>query len=331
LKILIVGFGSIAKRHLTNLSAVAPDAQLALLRLHNKSVDLGVHALEVQETFFDLDDAIAWQPDMALLTNPAPFHVPAGLRLASTGCHLFIEKPIGTKEDEVKELIGVCREFKVVLMVGYVLRFARWLRVIKETLVDGAIGKPMMIRAEVGQYLPDWRTGVDYRQSVSARRYLGGGAIFELSHEIDYVCWLMGEVDRVTAIAECSGELEVDVEDMAEIGLHFRSGCVGSIHLDMLQRTPVRGGKVVGSEGAIVWNGITREVELFKPGVENRQLIYRESSADARDMYLDEMSHFLDCIQTNRDPLVGGKDGLRALQIALAAKKSTIEERTVAV
>ena len=216
-------------------------------------------------------------------------------------------------------------------MVGYVLRFARWFRAVQGVLDDETIGIPLMVRAEVGQYLPDWRPNTDYRQSVSARSDLGGGALLELSHEIDFVQALVGQVDSVAALCKQSGQLELDVEDIAEINLHFRSGCVGNVHLDMLQRQPVRGGRVVGSEGTVVWDGLASEVDLFKAGAAHSQSVYRGSPQDGRDMYVEEIVHFLDCIRTGAEPDVDGVDGLRALKVVQAARISAREGRMVRI
>ena len=79
-------------------------------------------------------------------------------------------------------------------MTAYNLRFLPSLQAYRERIQFGVIGKVLSVRCEIGQYLPSWRPGSDYRQAVSASRALGGGALLELSHEIDYLRWIFGEV-----------------------------------------------------------------------------------------------------------------------------------------
>jgi len=101
---------------------------------------------------------------------------------------------------------------------------------------------------------------------VSARAALGGGALLELSHEIDYVRWLAGEVTAVAAAVGRLGNLEIDVEDSADLMLTFASGARGTVHLDMLQRPATRTCRIVGSEGTLAWDGIRHQVRVHRPG-----------------------------------------------------------------
>ena len=114
-------------------------------------------------------------------------------------------------------LLALCHQRRLVLMVGYNFRFYPPLQAMRQALVEGCIGRLISLRAEAGQYLPDWRPGSDYRQGASARRELGGGVVLELSHELDYIRWLGGEVESVGALVGKLSDLEIEVEDTAEI------------------------------------------------------------------------------------------------------------------
>ena len=133
----------------------------------------------------------------------------------------------------------------------------------RKALHQGHIGRVQSVRAEVGQYLPDWRPGIDCRQTASAQQALGGGALLELSHEIDYVRWLIGEIREVTARIARLSDLEIDVEDCAEIILTFENGTIGGPHLDMIQRAPTRTCRLIGSDGTLVWDGLTSHVARY--------------------------------------------------------------------
>lgn len=322
MRVLVVGAGIIARRHIRNLKLVDPAARIAVWRQSPRSDDLGELAASVECVFRSPEEALAWAPQAAVVASPAPFHVPQAAGLAERGVHLLIEKPLSDSLEGIEPLLRTCAERGVVGMVGYNLRFHAPLRILKETLAAGAIGRVLGVRAEVGQYLPDWRPGTDYRRSVSARRSLGGGALLELSHEIDCARWLGGEVADVCARVGRLSPLEIDVEDTAEILLRFESGALGSVHLDMIQRAPARWCRLIGSEGTLHWDGSDDSVGLFAAS-EGRWVPLRPPGQEDRNaMYVAELRHFLECVESGRTPAVSIEDGLRALRIALAAAES---------
>jgi len=331
MRILVVGLGSIGRRHLANLRFLYPDAEITVWRQHSRPDSPAEDSIAQARLVYSDAAALASMPDVAFLTGPAPSHVSSGLLLAEHGVHLFVEKPLSHDMEGVRELIDACRRKGLVLMVGYNLRFHETLRCMKQALIDGAIGRLLAVRAEAGMYLPDWRGETDYRHGVSARSALGGGAVLELSHELDYARWIGGEVDAVCALTGRVSDLDIEVEDMAEIILRFKNGVMGSVHVDMVQRAPVRSCRLIGTEGTLCWNGISNAVTLYSAGQGTWSDIREASSIDRNQMYLAEVTHFLDCVTNRREPSVSGEDGRRALAIALAVKRSSSEQAWIAV
>ena len=330
MRYLIVGLGSIGKRHLRNIYEIDAKAQVTIWHTRCKRNGKNTTDSYPERIVYSFEEAIEPKPDVALITTPSSEHIMISKRLAREGIDLFIEKPISSSMAGVDDLLQIQKIHKILIMVGYNLRFHPPLQILRQCLIDGKIGKIISIRAEVGQYLPEWRPGTDYRTSVSGRSELGGGAVLELSHELDYVRWLAGEVTSVTAMMDHISDLEIDVEDTAEIILRFRSGALGSIHLDMVQRPSIRSCKVVGSNGTAIWEGITDSVKLF-PATTTGQwsFLHPEQKVDRNQMYIAELQHFFSCIKERKDPLVNGAEGKRVLQIALAALQSSKEQRWI--
>jgi predicted dehydrogenase len=318
MRFVVISLGSAGKRHVRNLRAVDPTAEIAVWRRGGR--DLGDLAGIVTTVFTDDRSLDTWRPAAAILANPAPFHAKVARACADRGIHLFIEKPLATGLEGLPDLLDTCHRRGVTLMVGYCLRFHPALRALRQAVQDGRLGRILALRAEVGQYLPDWRPGADYRDTVSARVDLGGGALWELSHEIDYARWLAGEVRAVRAWAGGVSDLKLAVEDTAEIVLEFDSGAIGSVHLDMVQRTPHRRCRIIGTDATAEWDGPAQQVHLLTPGVAPETLW--QGPYDANRMYVDELRHFLACIKTGEAPLVSGEDGRRVVEIVLAAKKA---------
>ena len=329
MRFLVVGLGSIGRRHIHNLKRVDPTAEISVWRRRQTSEDLGDVAPLVDRVVYSLDDAQESRPDAALVTNPASLHVETGLALAQNGVHLFVEKPISNTLDGVDPLLELCRERGLVLMVGYNFRFYKPLQAMHQALTEGRIGRVLSLRAEVGQYLPDWRPDRDYRDTVSAQQDLGGGVVLELSHELDYVRWLVGEADSVSAQVGHLSDLEIDVEDTAEITLKHVNGAIGNVHMNMVQRPSTRTCRIIGTEGMLAWDGMSNSVAMSENGTSSWSDLIPTEPIDRNDMYVAELRHFLDCVKGDEAPIVSGDDGRRTLELALAAKRSSEEGRVV--
>ena len=221
---------------------------------------------------------------------------------------------------------------RLILLVGYVLRFLKPFQIIKRAIDGGKIGKVLSIHAAVGKYLPDWRAPGDYRKNVSARRELGGGVVFELSHELDYVRWFAGEVKEVFASMERVSDLEIDVEDLAEINLRFENGALGHVHLDMLDRSGNRSCRIIGSEGTLTWESSPLQRVRFFSGKTKKWVdLFSSPIVDYNQMFLDELKYFFNCIRQKKQPFISGADGRRVLEIILAAKRSVKTRKAVSL
>jgi len=330
IKALIVGLGSIGRRHLKNLRTLQPGAHITVWHQYANK-DNSSEADGEERVVYKEEDALATEPDLALITSPASRHIETALTLARQGVHLFIEKPLSNNMEHIDELLEICRKNNLALTVGYNLRFYEPLQVMHKVLKDYRIGRILSFHAKVGQYLPDWRPESDYRTGVSANQALGGGVVLELSHELDYARWLVGEIKSVSAELGHISDLEIDVEDLAEINLRFENGAIGSIHLNMIQRPPMRGCRIIGSNGMITWDGLNNNVKLFSNSSNSWSNLYPAALLDRNEMYLKELRHFLDCFKGKGMPIITGKDGKRVLEIAVAIKQSSREQRRIAI
>lgn len=251
-RILIVGLGSIGKRHLRLARALLPNADIRVLR-HQAGSAVPDSA---NGSFSSIDEAIAFAPQTAVIASPAPFHIATAQALAEAGVHLLIEKPLSASLNGVMQLLETCQKQGTVLLTGYNLRFLPSLQRFRDLLGDGVIGKVLSVRCEIGQYLPSWRPDADYRQGVSARRELGGGALLELSHELDYLRWIFGEVDWVKATLSRQSSLALDVEDTAHLTLGFAPAddghqLIGTVNMDFVRHDTTRLCTTIGENGSL--------------------------------------------------------------------------------
>lgn len=306
--ILIVGFGSIGRRHLRNLRALGYK-NFVLYRTNKSTLpDDEIGDIPVE---YDLDKALAYKPIATIIANPTAVHMSVALAAAKDGSHLFLEKPISHSLKGVDELKSLVHEKKLIVQLGFQFRFHPLLRRIKRLLEQNKIGPIVSVQAHWGEYLPDWHKGEDYHLSYSARKELGGGVLLTLSHPFDYMRWLIGEIDSVSAIQSRSGGLKIDVEDSADVLLSFTNGATGNVHLDYLERPSSHFIHIIGQNGIIHWDN-------SKP-----------KNFDRNRLFIDEMRHFISCITKNEQPLCSFDDGIATLRIVLAAKQSAKEKRMI--
>jgi predicted dehydrogenase len=316
MKFLIAGFGSIGRRHLRNLLALGV-RDIVLYRTHHSTLPDGEFAGFPVET--DLDKALAGGVEAVIVANPTSLHLEVAIPAAQAGCHLLIEKPLSNTLDGVQKLQQTINDSGSRLLVGYQYRFHPGLQRIDQLLRHGAIGKPISARAHWGEYLPAWHPWEDYRRGYSARQDLGGGVVLTLSHPIDYLRWLLGEVRQVWALTAQSGELDLaGVEDVAEIGLRFQNECLGSIHLDYLQRPPSHVLEIIGSLGTLRWDDGNGKASLYRSDTSAWEHFPLSVGFERNHLFLAEMRHFLDVARGAAQPLCTLEDGIAALRICLA-------------
>jgi predicted dehydrogenase len=322
----VLGWGSIGKRHIANLQQLGAENIIACDTEPDRrraAAQYGIQAVASAGEVWSLE------PEVCLITTPTASHLSLALEAAAHGCHLFIEKPLAHKWQGVDQLVDEVERRKLITLIGCNLRFHPGLRAVKRLLAENAIGRVIAVRAEVGQYLPDWHPAEDYRKNYSARRALGGGIILDAIHEIDYVRWLLGEVEDAVCFAGKLSRLEIDTEDTAAILLRFESGAIGEVHLDYVQRAHSRSCQVIGEEGTIRWDYTAGKVRWYAAEKREWQVAPDAAGRDANQMYLDEMAHFLRCLDGLEKSESSVSDGARVLKIALAAKTSAREQRLV--
>ncbi|HAT39094.1 Gfo/Idh/MocA family protein [Polynucleobacter necessarius] len=322
-RILIVGYGSIGKRHLRVARELMPLADIRILR-HQTTDENPEYA---NGCFSSIEDVIRFNPQVAVIANPASFHIETALALVVLGTHLLIEKPLSASLIGVKELIAICKERQVYLFTGYNLRFLPSLQRFKLLVDEGVVGRVLSVRCEMGQYLPSWRPDRDYRQTVSAKHELGGGVLLELSHELDYLRWIFGEICWISAMISRQSGLEINVEDTAHLTVGFNPSSdgrqlIGAIDLDFIRHDTTRICTAIGEKGSLRWNGLTGEVLLYKAGASNWDKLFQYSS-NRDESYIAEWQNFIDCVVGDKSPFISGEDGLEVLKIIEGAKRSS--------
>jgi len=325
LKILVVGYGSIGKRHVDNLLLIS-NIEIIICTHRNNVND----NLKNQCKFFEsLDDCISEKPVAAIISNVTSLHIQTALKLASAGLHLFIEKPLSNNLKNIKELSKIVHDKKLITFMGYNLRFHNCIKKIKELLENNEIGKIISVNAESGSYLPDWHPNEDYRDSYASKENLGGGVVLTCIHEIDYLHWFFGEIKELFAITGKFSDLKIEVDDLASVIIKFSNNIIAELHLDFFQKPDFRCCKIIGTNGTIYWDSKDNIVKVYdikvKKWIEKINIVNYERN----DMYVEEMKYFLDCVSRNKNTNNDIKNGISTLKIALDIIESSKSKRVV--
>lgn len=316
-KALVVGSGSIARRHLANFRRLLPEAEVGCVSSSGRWLAERETVATIQ--FSSMEDAIAWAPDLAVVASPAPFHLDHACCLLDASIPVLIEKPLSDSLERVREAAPLLARHRNRIEVAYNLRYLSSALRMKALIETESVGRILGLRVEVGQYLPDWRPQADYREQVSARRSLGGGVLLELSHELDYLGWLFGRFDKVFCIATNSGQLEIDVEDRADL-LLAREGLTAQVHLDFLQRRASRSCKVIGSSGSLHWDLMANCISMDSPS--GTEVLFSDSAADRNDMYVEQLRGFIEVAAGRALPRITLADGMAVLCMVEAMRQS---------
>jgi predicted dehydrogenase len=302
---------------LTNLAACDPDPT----RLEYVTSEFQTQCFSTFE-----EGLKSFQPEIVFVCTPPVLHVPQAMQALRAGAHVFIEKPVSDKLDGVVEIEEEAVRRGATVQVGYNLRFNPGIQLLKRLLEDGVPGRILWARAEVAQYLPEWRPWQDYRQSYTARRELGGGIILDASHEIDYMLWLLGAPRELTCMAGRVSGLDVNVEDCATILMRFASGAQADIHMDFVQRNASRSCVLAGERATLEWYYAQNEVSIIRPESETENISY---DFEANQMYVAELDDFLSRIHGRESTNRSLAESKLALEVALAALQSASQRKWV--
>jgi predicted dehydrogenase len=332
MKILIAGLGSIGRRHFRNLIALG-EKDLVLYRTNRATLPDDELAGFPVET--DLAEALKkHQPQAVIVSNPTALHMDIAIPAAQTGCAIFLEKPIAENLGRAASLQAAAAKSGSKILVGFQFRYHPTLNKAKELIAAGAIGKVLSVHAHWGEYLPNWHPWEDYRQSYAARADLGGGVIVTLTHPLDYLRYLLGDVETLWSLNGHISPLELTgVEDVAEIGLKFASGAIGGVHVNYFQRPPVHRLEIIGTGGTLRWDnadGILQHYQMPdvfgsinpQPTPARVQQYTLPDGFERNQLFVAQTQHFLKVVRGEAEPVCSLIDGIKALEMARAALQS---------
>lgn len=337
-KFLIAGLGSIGRRHFRNLIALG-EKDIVLLRSRRATLPDDELAGYPVET--NLAEALKkHKPEAVIVANPTALHLDIAIPAARAGCHILLEKPVSNTLEGLDELHKAAEKSGSKILVGFQFRYHPTLNKARELIQAGALGKVLTVHAHWGEYLPGWHPWEDYRLGYAARADLGGGVIVTLAHPLDYLRFLLGEVESLWSFNGHISPLELDVDDAAEIGLKFANGALGGVHLNYFQRPPIHRLEIAGTAGTLRWDNADGLLHFYRmpaefgawsddPPAALHEKFAPPDGFDRNQLFVAQARHFIEMVRGESDPRCTLTDGVRALEMALAAYDSAKRGRQV--
>jgi len=290
LDVCFVGVGSIAKRHINNLKYICSKRGIelhidAVRRVRNSEEE---KELELEVVYTDCGQ-LKKKYDVIFITNPTELHLSTLEAVTEHGNHFFIEKPI-VSVHQVNEIEKFELKQNAVYYVACPLRYNAVIQYIKENICSDDV---ISVRSISSSYLPNWRPGIDYRNTYSAHKDLGGGVSIDLIHEWDYLTFLFGSPEKIFSFIGKKSSLEIDSEDYAVYIAEYQDKVV-ELHLDYFGRETIREIMIFTNDETIVGDIAHNKISFLKSG---KSIDFQE---ERNHFQRRELEHFLDIVSGNK-------------------------------
>ena len=302
MKVLIIGLGSIAEKHILALRNTKQDMQIFALRSSVKS--------DKKEGIVNIYsfDQIPKNIDFVIICNPTSNHYNTIFDVLKLKVPLFIEKPPLMDLVNIEKLLSKIRKNNIKTYTAFNLRFHPAIQWLKEKI---PLSKVIEVQSYCGSYLPEWQPGKDYRQNYSAKKILGGGVHLDLIHELDFIRWIFGEPKNINAFKGKKSRLEIDSVDIANYNLEYENFYI-TILLNYYRRDPKRTIEIVMEDQT--WIANLLKASVYKA---DGHTLFQAENFILQDTYNSQMKYFLENIYTNIPIMNSLEESLKTLKFCL--------------
>ncbi len=304
MNILLIGLGSIAKKHISALRALNIGFKIYALRSNkNAENEEGI------ENIYNVDETNVVF-DFAIISNPTHLHFEYIEKLAQKGIDLFIEKPAIHSLENTDKLLRLIRNGKIKTYVACNMRFHPCIAFLKKK-VDTETLRINEVNVYCGSYLPDWRPGKDFRTIYSANASMGGGVHLDLFHELDYTIWLFGLPNESKFVLKSTSSLNIDSIDYANYVFEYDK-FNANIILNYYRRKPKR-------EIEIVLEHETWTVDLINNEIknDNGELMFQVNAFNVKETYENQLRYFMNFLKNNESPMNSLSESIEILKFCL--------------
>lgn len=323
----VLGVGEMGRRHAHNLRCLVPEARLvAVADPAEKRARQVAQELEIEHAFRTLEEMIECKEiNAVLIASPDKFHAQAIQAAAAAGKDILCEKPIATTLADANTALNAVAKANVQLQIGFMRRYDPGYQAASARIEAGEIGEPVVFKS-VGR-------DKDVPPIAAYQSNLNGMLFYNSTiHDFDLARWLMrDEVREVQAYTTVAIRPEVaEYGDIVAgvVNLKYDRGAVGNVesYVQALYGYDVRT-EIVGSKGAIFVGSLQKTPATFLNVHGGTEILADHYLSRFADAYLAQVTDFVHNVLHGRPVRIAGEEGLKALEIAVAAERSHLHSK----
>ncbi|MBO6702591.1 MAG: Gfo/Idh/MocA family oxidoreductase [Pseudomonadales bacterium] len=317
--VLVLGAGSVGKRHLKNfddLGCVVSAFDPREDRLHEAA---GI--VNLQDSYSFLTDVDWSKVDGAVIASPPSFHIEQCALLLEQGKHILLEKPVSPTLAEAESFLAKLEQSQVKLLLGYTYRWFTPVIEFRRRLEQEAVGTIYSCNFTMSAHLEDWHPWEKYTDFFMAHRELGGGALLDESHFLDLMLWFFGMPKSVFGKVAKISDLNISTDDNVDLVFEYEDGKMVTVHLDLYGRPHQKRITVVGSDGTLTWDAQTNVIQ--QSNAMDGDWDAHQIEAERNEMFVNLAEEFLQVMAGDCEPGCTLKDGLTVLHLIERIRESS--------
>lgn len=314
-KIVIVGLGSIGRRH-ARLLAQRSDVDLAYCDPRKDMLSMAIQETGNHPTFSDFKEALSSQPDIMVIATPHHLHVPQTLQAIQNNIHVLCEKPLSHSLEEAQTLADEEKKYSAIISIGFHLHFHQGLCRLKELISNGSLGTIIHAHCRVGSYITLVNSISQYQSEME------GALLLDYAHQPDLIYWLLEEKpESVYLAAGKAGDMEFSSNpNFLALTLEYKNPMIATIHLNYLQMPERHEYEIVGDQGWAILDANTGYLWIGEKKTKKESV--QQITTERDHMYRLEHQAFFDAIEKKREPETSVADGMISMMIIDAALHS---------
>ena len=322
--ILIVGTGSVGKRHARNFTSLG--CKISCVDPRGDRLDELRNEIKVVATYETLDAAFSNSKDFdgVAICSPPNVHVEQSIAAIEAKLPVLLEKPVSPDLESAQYLFDTENKYEVPLLLGYTWRWWPPLNRMRELLIERSLGDLLHVQFHISAHLADWHPWESYQDFFMAKSNLGGGALLDESHWIDLALWLFGMPNTIIGSVEKLSHLEIDTDDNVDILMAYSNNLRVSLHLDIFGRPHEKFIRIIGEKGSLIWTVDPNQIIVGTQivGWERKE----QFTCERNDMFIGVAKEFLNILNGDRhEKTCTLSDGLRVMKIISAVRESSLE------
>jgi predicted dehydrogenase len=318
--ILIIGSGSVGKRHARNLAALGGRISCVDPRAERRA-ELAAET-PVVGSYATAEEALsAGELYGVVVASPTAHHPANTIAALEAKLPVLLEKPVAKTAAEAKSMLAAEKRTGVPVLLGYTWRWWPPLRRMRALLDEKAIGTLRHVQFHMSAHLADWHPWEPYQEFFMASAAQGGGALLDESHWLDLMVWLFGKPQQLIGRVEKISDLDIDADDNVDVLAMFANGLRVSLHLDLYGRPHEKFIRFVGEGGTLMWSADPNRIALSSDAAQNwKEQIFTH---ERNDMFVEVAKEFLEVVAGRAEPSCTLAEGVGVMELIEAVRASS--------